>query len=540
MKLLISIVKGADNPSENLECPKPNLLNKDGKNKCNCYEDSKYMICNEIDKDWVNSFEPDKFYKIDTLVIKNSPNFALFSEKFHNVPTKKGIAYKSLIFELIDKPETAPVDNINALIAVATTSVEIKLKGPPTFEIDATQLNPSLISISLSNVKVSNLADHIPRTWQNVQRLVLNNVILDKDVDLMKIDQPNKLAYIEISSCPQLKSFMYIPTTTCPDNQIVLNLQNNENLNKFDMSKLFDKEKKCKYHIDLSGSKISPDFFKSNQEFINKADTNGQLYIVLRPVTKTLAICPTDAELKKVGCLCYSESQYLICDGSSGFFDFKQRYIFKTVVIRNSPKLPFWSEHITKKDDFVVESLIILQGNDDVEVAENFEELLQMPTKSFKIVTNGQIKRLNLYNIQSNLTSISVTGVPQLAHKGFSAFNFGEESTLEHLQLRSVIFDPVIETFVLSGLPLKMLEITKSNLKGLVSVVPSKCPPENERIVIDLRSNTEMTGFEFSSLFKTTFDSKTCHYHIDLSDNPKLNTNILINNIPTLKDHGAN
>lgn len=258
------------------------------------------------------------------------------------------------------------------------------------------------------------------------------------------------------------------------------------------------------------------------------------------PVTKTLAICPTDAELTKVGCLCYSESQYLICDGSSGFFDFKQRYIFKTVVIRNSPKLPFWSEHITKKDDFVVESLIILQGNDDVEVAENFEELLQMPTKSFKIVTNGQIKRLNLYKIQSNLTSISVTGVPQLAHRGFSPFNFGEESTLEHLQLRSVIFDPVIETFVLSGLPLKMLEITKSNLKGLVSVVPSKCPPENERIVIDLRSNTEMTGFEFSSLFKTTFDSKTCHYHIDLSDNPKLNTNILINNIPTLKDHGAN
>lgn len=289
MKLLISnfififtilVVKGADPnvPPEDLECPKKELL----KNKCICYEDSKYMICNEIDKDWVNSFEPDKFYKIDTLVIKNSPNFDLLSEKFHNKPTITGLSYKSLIFELIDKLETAPVDNINALIAVATTSVEIKLKGPPTFEIDATQLNPSLISISLSNVKVINLEDHIPRTRQNVKRLVLKNVILDKDVDFMKIDQPNELTHIEIINCPQLKGFMYIPKTTCTANQIVLNLQDNQNLQKFDMSKLFDKNKKCKYHIDLSGSKISPDFFKNNQQFIDKAVDKGQLYIVLR------------------------------------------------------------------------------------------------------------------------------------------------------------------------------------------------------------------------------------------------------------------
>lgn len=293
MKLLISnfifiltilVVKGADPevPPEHLECPKKELLNKDGKNKCICYEDSKYMICNEIDKDWVNSFEPDKFYKIDTLVIKNSSNFDLFSERFHNVPSKKGIAYKSLIFELIDKPETAPVDNINALIAVATESVKIKLKEPPTFEIDATKLNPDLKSISLSNVKVSNLEDHIPRAWQNVERLVLNDVILDKDVEFMKIDQPNKLTHIEISNCPQLKGFMYIPTITCPEKQIVLNLQDNQNLQKFDMSKLFDINKKCKYHIDLSGSKISPDFFKNNQQFIDKAVDKGQLYIVLR------------------------------------------------------------------------------------------------------------------------------------------------------------------------------------------------------------------------------------------------------------------
>lgn len=253
--------------------------------------------------------------------------------------------------------------------------------------------------------------------------------------------------------------------------------------------------------------------------------------------TKPVETCPSASELEKVGCLCYKDEQYLICDGSKGTLSFEKKYALKTLVIRNSPNLPFWSEHITQSDDLTVESLIVLQGNKDVIVNENFNDLLQLPSKTIKIVTDGQIKTLDLSRMRNDLTAVSVTGVPKLVHGAFSSFNFGEESILESLRLRNVSFEPVLENFVLNGLPLKVVEVTNSNLKGSVSVVPSQCPPEDERIVIDLRNNPGLTGFGFADLFqKETLSA--CHYHIDLSDNPNLDSKILNKNVDTLKAHG--
>lgn len=254
--------------------------------------------------------------------------------------------------------------------------------------------------------------------------------------------------------------------------------------------------------------------------------------------TKTLGACPTDDELKNVGCLCYTEPMYLVCNGSSNTLTFNNRYAFQTLVIRNSPNLPFWSEHITGDDDFTVESLVILQSNADVVVTDNFNDLLRLPSKAIKIVTSGQIKMLDISHMRKTLTSISVSGVPKLVHGYFA---FGEETTLTHLQFRSVAFEPVLEDLFLSGLPLSVLEISNSNLKGIVSFVPTKCPPEDERIVIDLRGNPELTELNFGNLFKATkANPSLCHFHIDLSYNSGLDVDILNKNVAVLEAHGKN
>lgn len=258
------------------------------------------------------------------------------------------------------------------------------------------------------------------------------------------------------------------------------------------------------------------------------------------PTTPTLKpedSCPSDTELNNVGCLCYPETKYLICDGTSNTLTFSQKYSLKTLVIRDSPNLPFWSEHMSQSNHFTVESLIVLQSTKNVTINENFNDLLRLPTKAIKIVTDGKIKTLDLMYMRSDLTSVSVTGVQKLSHGAFTNFNFGDESTLENLRLRLVGFVPVIENLVLNKLPLKVLEITGSDLKGIVSVVPSKCKPEDEPVVIDLRNNPALTGLSFADLFQ---NKSSCHYHIDLSDNSNLNPNILVDNFPILQEHGAN
>ncbi len=269
----------------------------------------------------------------------------------------------------------------------------------------------------------------------------------------------------------------------------------------------------------------------------NTAQTKTPAPTTAVTTLKPVDSCPSVTELNNVGCLCYPETHYLICDGSSNTLTFTQEYSLKTLVIRNSPNLPFWSEHISEKNHFIVESLIVLQSNENVKMNENFNDLLRLPTKAIKIVTDGRIKTLDLMYMRSDLTSVSVTGVQKLAHGAFTNFNFGDENTLVNLRLRSVGFVPVIENLVLNKLPLKVLEITGSDLKGIVSVVPSKCLPEDEPVVIDLRNNPALTGLSFADLFQ---NKSTCHYHIDLSDNPNLNPRILVDNFPILQEHGAN
>src|SRR5699024_3892123 len=85
------------------------------------------------------------------------------------------------------------------------------------------------------------------------------------------------------------------------------------------------------------------------------------------------SICPSAQELASANYLCFDEEHHLICDGNSAAFKLQSQYNFETLVIRNSPKLPFWGEQISL-DHFKVNSLVI-QQNSKPEIVDNLEEL---------------------------------------------------------------------------------------------------------------------------------------------------------------------
>lgn len=273
--LLLSIFSAVVQ-SEKL-CPPTSIL---GKN-CICYEETLNMLCTALDQEWIKMFKPEKLYEINILVIKDSPNLPLFGKKFQvgNHPT--GVSYKSLIIYV--KTHNIERKSFNSLISGATDTLEVKVETPNMLEIDCLFLNDKLKSISLSNVKVTNLDKFSLDKLRKIHSLILNSVTFENEIDFNFI-RSETLTRIEIFSCTSLKgTFQYIPPAVCPVHPIVLNFKNNLNLKHFDMSRLFN-NKSCQYNIDLSGSNLNSSFFLENQKYIDKANTPDQLNIVLRDV----------------------------------------------------------------------------------------------------------------------------------------------------------------------------------------------------------------------------------------------------------------
>lgn len=282
-------------------CPDENAI----KPNCFCYEATGFMSCDNIDDVWIKNFNLKSLYKLETLVIKNSSNLPLLIENSHTpistptltpAPPSYGFTAKTVIFSLDKKINSSvPPDNIDALVKMAQKSLEITyINSEKPLTINAQNLNPNLTSLSLSNVQVNNLDSLIQKSMNKLKNLKLNKVSLDRAVKRVIINQPS-LTYIEITNCPDLsKSFEYVPPQPCDnEKQIVLNLQNNINLETFDLSQLF-KDNKCRYHIDLSGSKkLNKKFLISNTDTL-KTIKAGNLYIILRDVDLDCSKCIFD------------------------------------------------------------------------------------------------------------------------------------------------------------------------------------------------------------------------------------------------------
>lgn len=208
--------------------------------------------------------------------------------------------------------------------------------------------------------------------------------------------------------------------------------------------------------------------------------------------------CPPNPELNSTGCLCFPSMSYLICDGSESTLKFRAHYSFNSLIIKNAPKLPFWNEYLSASE-FKVKSLVILQST-PVQITENFNELLRLPSETIKIIANNQIPGLDFLYLPLNLTSLYLSQIPKVYHNFFYRFNLGDETKLKHLSLRQIGFYPTIKDLFLEGLPLTRIEITFSNLTGSFTFVPTLCPTDNDHLIVDLRGN-QLVDFNFAYLF---------------------------------------
>ncbi len=245
--------------------------------------------------------------------------------------------------------------------------------------------------------------------------------------------------------------------------------------------------------------------------------------------------CPPTDELVATNCICHAQLQYLICDGNSAYFRFQSSYHFKKLVIKNSPKLPFWTERLQEPYQFQVDNLLLLQ-NSKPEVVDNFNELVQIPgLQSLKVVSNDHIK-LRFTDIPTSLKSISISNVASLFRHQYDGL-LDDFKQIETVHLRNVRFNPPLKGLFIEKLPLKILQLNNVSLSGKFEFVPPSPLPANvskHHVTIDLRNN-ELTYFDFETLFPANNANNLYHYYINLSGNKKLDQNFLTSQLAVLK-----
>ncbi|MGE9615842.1 MAG: hypothetical protein ACQPRI_06025 [Solitalea-like symbiont of Tyrophagus putrescentiae] len=250
--------------------------------------------------------------------------------------------------------------------------------------------------------------------------------------------------------------------------------------------------------------------------------------------------CPPTEELVAANCICHAKLQYLICDGNSNYFRFQSSYYFKKLIIKNSPKLPFWTERLQKPGQLQVDSLLVLQGSKP-KIVENFNELLQIPgLQSLEVVSNGHIE-LRFTDIPTSIKSISINNVASLLRYPFDGLldNFNH---IETVHLRNVRFNPPLKNgLFIKNLPVKILQLNNVSLSGNFAFVPLSPLPAKVRkyhVTIDLRNN-ELTYFDFEALFPDDSANNLYHYYINLSGNRKLDKNLFTSQLAVLKSKAA-
>lgn len=250
--------------------------------------------------------------------------------------------------------------------------------------------------------------------------------------------------------------------------------------------------------------------------------------------------CPPANELVATSCICYAQIHYLICDGNSAYFRFQSSYHFKKLIIKNSPKLPFWTERLQEPYQFRVDSLLLLQ-NSKPEVVDNFNELMQIPgLQSLEVVSNGHID-IRFTEIPTTLKSISISNVASLIRHQFDGL-LDDFKQIETVHFRNVRLNPPLKNgLFIEKLPIKILQLNNVSLSGKFVFVPPLPLPAKVRkyhVTIDLRNN-ELTYFDFEALFPDDSANNLYHYYINLSGNRKLDKNLFTSQLAVLKSKAA-
>ncbi len=242
------------------------------------------MTCTNIDQNWLKLFEPHDIYSVNTLKITNSPKFPYFSDKFlkqasAGPPAVKptGITAITVIFTLENEAPKIEPHAMRTLLAIASETIKVKSTTGQIL-INNLMLQSTLKTIALENVKITELDGNILENLNILETLQLKKVSIDlKDKLVIK-----NSARVEITECELLPTIQYVPPSSCPEKEIILNLQKNSGFTDLDMSSMFDSSQKCKYYIDLSESQLKPDFLTIKKDVFNKIIKAGQIFLIMR------------------------------------------------------------------------------------------------------------------------------------------------------------------------------------------------------------------------------------------------------------------
>lgn len=249
--------------------------------------------------------------------------------------------------------------------------------------------------------------------------------------------------------------------------------------------------------------------------------------------------CPPFAADHKE-CICYASSKYLVCDKITEnwlkSFKLTKVYAFNTLVITNSPNLPFWSEHFSGKADGTLElgitfkSLIFSLEVDPIFTKDALEELISLASEKIEIKLSPKTSldkqlEIDFTKFKDSLTSISLSNVKL---KNFpDAIAPTVIKKVENLFLDKVTFEKEKPITIDKPNALTRIEINNSpSLKGSFKYVPGDCKAE-QQIEIILKNNKKQNDFDTSEMFK----NDKCKYYVDLTGST-LKNNFLTENAP--------
>ena len=304
--------------------------------------------------------------------------------------------------------------------------------------------------------------------------------------------------------------------------------------------------------------------------------------------------CPTPEEILYPSCVCYSptsNNNYITCNNVSGWFNLTKNYHYhiKSLYIINTPNLPLLTErfyssqfnfnHRTSVGVLQVDNLIFRQTSHSpviLPTMDNMEDLFGLTSNSVKIVSTGDdYNSLQPLDVSSQL-SVRLHHLTLVNIQRLIGLDLDKFESLRRLQLINIttIQLPSISDLFLFNSSLRHIEITNtSSLNGSFVYQPRCCNLNHNRqkqeihfneslsistlptvIYIDLRNNSMLEFFDFGSLFCIDHNSainnqnssrknndncyccgnRRCRYHIDLSGNQRLRSNLLTSQAATI------
>lgn len=257
------------------------------------------------------------------------------------------------------------------------------------------------------------------------------------------------------------------------------------------------------------------------------------LLLVISVVTvysAPVTTCPPDTVLGKTDpkCTCKTSPTIITCTGINKEwlknFEPTQLYEIDTLIINDSPGLPFFQDKFHNKEGLTtgikVKTVIFNIAKSATIQPHIMDSLLAVASEAIQIKsTNNAMLVIETPQFPETLRTLSLENVKITKSDGKM---FEKLNSLETFQLKHVSFEKIAEKIIIKNAI--RVDITDSEkLTKSLQYIP-KSPCTGNEIVLNLQNNKELKSLDMSSMF-----GAMCKYYVDLSKSG-LDENFLINN----------